>query len=158
MYNPCGDSRCDGHLVPEHPERLTGPEVGDLCVYRDLDYPQWHNTVVRVILRSYVWSPEMHTGPEGHGYRHYDWSVIETSPGKTMVVDDDKLVPLVTGTRVEAEDEAELVELPWEIDPETVHVHVGHHIEVVVYAGRNLAIQCEDCGTLLGDIDFVESE
>lgn len=46
------------------------------------------------------------------------------------------------------------VEEEWVIDPATVHVHVGHHIEIVVYAERNLAIQCEDCGTIIGDIDF----
>lgn len=42
----------------------------------------------------------------------------------------------------------------WVVDPATVHVHVGHHIEIVVYAERNLAIQCESCGTILADIDF----
>ena len=44
----------------------------------------------------------------------------------------------------------------WVIEPATVHLHVGHHIEIVVYAERNLAIQCEDCGSLISDIDFEE--
>jgi len=84
--------------VPEDPAKLEGPEVGDYCIYVDPRY-RWHNTVVKVKSRSYVWSPEEH-GPNGHGIRHYDWTVIQTGSSGTMVVDDDKLVPLVLGTRV----------------------------------------------------------
>jgi len=85
-----------GHpLPPELPERLQGPEVGALCIYRDSrDGP----IVVTVLERSYVWSPGecRHKG----GYRRYDWKVIERRPGSRVVVDDKDLTPLEPGMRI----------------------------------------------------------
>ena len=44
----------------------------------------------------------------------------------------------------------------WVVDPERVHSHVGHEIEIVTYGGQNLAIECVSCGTVLADIDYWE--
>ena len=91
---------CDGHLVAEDPTRLQGPDLGFVLYedkYAHATYP------VRVIERSYVWAPEQHyTGQDGHGNRHYDWSVIERGPGKyrSIVVNDTDLSPLPKGARI----------------------------------------------------------
>lgn len=51
-----------------------------------------------------------------------------------------------------------LVEQPWFIFPERARAHVGHRCTVSIYGGQNLAIECEDCFELIGDIDFIEKE
>jgi hypothetical protein len=103
-----------GHeLVPEDPSRLKGPELG-FAVYTPRPYDirssgitrhvQDEPRIVRVIERSYVWSPELHSDLTGyHGYRRYDWSVIEEGPDKyrAVVVDDDQLEAIPDGRRVE---------------------------------------------------------
>jgi hypothetical protein len=106
-WNPCKDPRCPhpGELTPEDPDKLQGPDVGELMVYIDPNFSRWHGTIVRVLKRSYVWSPEAHMPTGYHGYRHYDWSVIETDVKSDgifgrMVVDDDKLEPVILGTLV----------------------------------------------------------
>ena len=83
-----------GHPLPsENPYSLQGPEVGSLVrlasKYREAPI------VVRVVERSYVWSPGecRHQG----GYRRYDWSVVEIAPGKRVVVNDTNLVALLPG-------------------------------------------------------------
>jgi len=101
-----------GHqLPPEDPAKLTGPEVGQYMMYapkssttrwkdgvqtRD---PDPEPVVVRVIHRSYVWSPGecRHKG----GYRRYDWSVIEKGPDKyrAVVVNDSDLYPVDPAVR-----------------------------------------------------------
>jgi len=93
---------CDGTPVPEDPSKLQGPELG-YAVYHD-KYAERDgrpaDVAVRVIARSYVWAPEEHhdqtkvTG--AHGYRNYDWSVIERGPGgyRAVVVSDTDLRPL----------------------------------------------------------------
>lgn len=50
-----------------------------------------------------------------------------------------------------------LIMQEWVIDPDSARVHVGHLCTVSIYAGRNLAIECEDCGTIIGDIDFLDA-
>lgn len=95
-----GDPWPTGHpLPPENPERLQGPDLG-YAVYHDKYAEQRGepaDVAVRVIHRSYVWSPGecRHRG----GYRHYDWSVIERGPGKyrAVVVNDTDLRPLAQG-------------------------------------------------------------
>ena len=52
----------------------------------------------------------------------------------------------------------EVDEHEWVIDPERIHAHVGHAIEIGTYADRNLAIECMDCGTVLADIDFAKED
>lgn len=42
----------------------------------------------------------------------------------------------------------------WVIEPERVHSHVGHEIEIVTYADQNLAIECVTCGEVIADIDY----
>jgi hypothetical protein len=59
-----------------------------------------------------------------------------------------------TGPWAHGPDDQGVDEHDWVIDPRRVHPHVGHHIEIVTYHDVNLAIQCEDCGELIGDIDF----
>lgn len=98
-----------GHpLPPEDPAKLTGPEEGTYCLYQGKSYgsrfdpetgtmvrdPDPDPIIVRVIRRSYVWSPG--ECRHGGGYRHYDWSVIEEGPFgyRSVVVDDDQLTPL----------------------------------------------------------------
>lgn len=88
-----------GHpLPPVDPARLTGPEVGEFVLYND-KY-RGEQVVVRVVERSYVWSPG-ECRSKG-GYRHYDWSVIEEGPGKyrAVVVNDTDLSPIPDGSRV----------------------------------------------------------
>ena len=85
-----------GHpLPPEDPAKLTGPEVGALCIitskYRT-------GLVVRVLHRSYVWSPG-ECRSKG-GYRHYDWSVITDDHGYRVVMDDKDLLVVETGMTV----------------------------------------------------------
>ena len=97
-----------GHpLPPEDPDKLRGPEVGEYMVYHHVRRwgtgdgnggTVWHeeaeDRIVRVIRRSYVWSPG-ECRSKG-GYRRYDWSVIEEGPGeyRSVVVDDKDLSPL----------------------------------------------------------------
>ena len=101
-YNPCKRSDCPhpGELTPENPDKLVGPELGELVVYQDPRYERWHNTVMRVTARSYVWSPEVHWPSGYHGTRRYDWTVVAGAKG-SMVVDDVKLIPLELGMKVE---------------------------------------------------------
>jgi hypothetical protein len=85
----------EGHvLAPERPERLAGPEVGAFMLYHDKYRDE--DRVVRVMHRSYVWAPEQHNPDGTHGYRHYDWSVIEEGPNeyRVVVVNDTDLSPL----------------------------------------------------------------
>ena len=98
-----------GHPLPEEdPARLTGPEVGEFVMYqpdplvtyvhvdgeRVKQVEEREPVVVKVLHRSYVWSPG-ECRSKG-GYRHYDWSVIEEGPDgyRRVVVDDKKLSPL----------------------------------------------------------------
>lgn len=92
-----------GHpLPPEDPARLQGPEVGEFVVYtpkssilvNGVPQPPRPPVIVRVIQRSYVWSPG-ECRSKG-GYRHYDWKVIEEGPDeyRTLVVDDTDLSPI----------------------------------------------------------------
>lgn len=81
-----------GHpLPPENPDRVRGPEVGALVVYRKPG-SRWDGRMMRVRERSYVWSPGecRHNG----GYRRYDWTVVEWYENdylKSMVVNDTEL-------------------------------------------------------------------
>lgn len=74
-------------MPPENPDRLQGPEVGTLCLYRYKDEPPM---VVRVLERSYVWAPG-----ERSGSRRYDLKVIAKGPNGTRhaLVDDAALTP-----------------------------------------------------------------
>lgn len=86
-----------GHPLPvEDPARLEGPEVGTFVLYTY----KGESKVVRVLRRSYVWSPG-ECRSKG-GYRHYDWSVIEEGPDEyqSVVVNDTDLSPLPTGSKV----------------------------------------------------------
>lgn len=85
----CWNDECP--LAPELPERLQGPREGAIAIYNDLQYPRWHGKQVTVLRRSYVWSPELHHKDGTHGFRRYDWKVVQFEDGATMVVDDDKL-------------------------------------------------------------------
>jgi hypothetical protein len=87
-----------GHpLPPEDPAKVQGPEEGTFMMYHDM-YAEKKGApayvVVKVLRRSYVWSPGecRHKG----GYRHYDWSVIERGPGRyrSVIVNDSDLSPL----------------------------------------------------------------
>jgi hypothetical protein len=93
-----------GHpLPPENPDRLTGPEVGAIMVLPGKSYastwidgervpePKRPDRTVRVIARSYVWSPGECRA--NGGYRHYNWSVIEdvSDPSWHIVVNDTDL-------------------------------------------------------------------
>ena len=90
------NSDIDLGLVPEDPTKVTGPEIGTLCLVVS-PYSWLSNRVARVTARSYVWSPET-VRPDGYrGHRRYDWSVIEYGKGKTLVVDDADLQPLSPG-------------------------------------------------------------
>lgn len=83
------------HLpVPEDPARLQGPEVGALCIYTGKG--SLTGQTVKVLARSYVWSPEQHRPDGYHGFRHYDWSVIAHGDGfrRHLVVDDSDLSPV----------------------------------------------------------------
>jgi len=83
----------NGHPQPsERHERLTGPEIGALCIITS-NYRA--GTVVRVLERSYVWSPG--ECRSNGGYRHYDWSVITDDHGYRVVVNDTSLLPITTG-------------------------------------------------------------
>jgi hypothetical protein len=84
-----------GHpLPPVDPAKLTGPEVGEFVMYQNKYRPNDGAVVVKVLERSYVWSPGecRHKG----GYRRYDWTVIEVGPDRyrAVVVDDTDLSPL----------------------------------------------------------------
>ncbi len=89
MYNACLKPECEWAPVPEDPNKLQGPELGAKVIYNDPSFPRWDGMEYEVKARSYVWSPEKH-GPNGHGIRHYDWTVIRNEGGG-MVVDDNKL-------------------------------------------------------------------
>lgn len=103
-HNLWGVPGCDGSLVPEDPAKLTGPEVGEIMRYKGIKHTDGTgfevNTVVRVLERSYVWSPEQHNPNGTHGYRRYDWSVIDYGRGKRMVVDDTSLFAILPGDTV----------------------------------------------------------
>lgn len=84
--------------TPERPDRLQGPEVGAVVVYHD----RYHkgDRIARVVARSYVWSPEQHHPDGTHGFRRYDWTVIDRGKGPgggRVVVDDDTLRAPVPG-------------------------------------------------------------
>jgi hypothetical protein len=88
-------------LRPENQFSLEGPELG-LAVYRSGSTSRFSvgggsPVAVRVVERSYVWAPEQHNPDGTHGYRHYDWSVIEYGPGKRIVVNDTDLSPINLG-------------------------------------------------------------
>lgn len=81
---------------PENPEKLTGPLVGELVRYQYKDNPP---IVVKVLARSYVWSPEQHNPSGYHGFRRYMDTVIQTRPtGGRIVVLDTDLSPIEIGT------------------------------------------------------------
>ena len=82
-------------IPPERPERLQGPEVGTLCLYRSKYEPA--PVVVSVLERSYVWAPGERS--YGGGARRYDWKVIARGSNGTrrLCVDDKDLTPLVEG-------------------------------------------------------------
>lgn len=81
---------------PENPEKLQGPLVDELVRYQYRDDPA---IVVRVIERSYVWAPEVHHPSGFHGYRRYDWTVIQhKATGGRIVVNDTDLSPIEIGT------------------------------------------------------------
>ena len=99
-----------GHPIPpEDPALLQGPEIGTYMMYapksrvsRMVDGamvkdPDPAPVVVRVLHRSYVWSPG-ECRSKG-GYRHYDWSVIEEGPDRyrAVVVNDSDLSSLPDG-------------------------------------------------------------
>jgi hypothetical protein len=82
-----------GHPRPaEDPARLQGPEVGALCIITSKYHP---GRVVRVINRSYVWSPG--ECRSNGGYRNYDWSVIDDEHGYRVVVNDTDLLVIDPG-------------------------------------------------------------
>jgi hypothetical protein len=88
-----------GHPLPvEDPAKLQGPELG-FALYEDKHAGEI--VVVKVIERSYVWSPGECRACGG--YRHYDWSVIEEGPNKyrAVVVNDTDLSPIPAGQRVQ---------------------------------------------------------
>jgi len=96
-----------GHPLPvENPAKLEGPEIGTAMILRGrgliIDGVREPDTfeVVRVIERSYVWSPG--ECRSNGGYRHYDWSVIERGPDRyrVVVVNDTDLSPLPEGERI----------------------------------------------------------
>lgn len=81
-----------GHPIPpENQAMLQGPEVGEYMLYTVKDRDP---IVVKVIERSYVWSPG--ECRSNGGCRHYDWSVIEEGPDgyRAVVVNDSSLSPL----------------------------------------------------------------
>lgn len=78
-------------IPPENPERLQGPEAGALCLYQNERY-QPEPMVVRVVERSYVWSP----GDRSQS-RRYDLKVIHRGPKGRLLVDDKDLAPIVPG-------------------------------------------------------------
>lgn len=81
-------AECPHYPIPrENPDRLQGPEVGTLCVYRYHDDPPM---IVRVLERSYVWAPG-----ERSQSRRYDLKVIARGPNGTrhVLVDDATLAP-----------------------------------------------------------------
>lgn len=88
-----------GHPLPAvDPAKLTGPEVGALCVITG----KYHRgIVVRVIENSYVWSPGecRHKG----GYRRYDWSVVDDEHGYRVVMDDKDLLIIEPGMSLQEE-------------------------------------------------------
>jgi hypothetical protein len=75
---------------------LRGPEKGALCIVTSKYKP---GLVVRVLERSYVWSPG-ECSSHG-GYRHYDWSVITDDHGYRVVVNDTDLLPITPGMTLE---------------------------------------------------------
>lgn len=75
-------------IPPENPDRLQGPEVGALCLYHDDRY-QPEAMVVRIVERSYVWSPG-----ERAQSRRYDLKVIDRGAKGRLLVDDVKLTVL----------------------------------------------------------------
>ena len=93
--------------TPEDPALLRGPEIGALVrfVYGPPGH-RWHGIVVRVVARSYVWSPELRNSSGFYGYRHYEWSVIEFEPGKKMVTNDTNLFPIELGDQVVSQEAA----------------------------------------------------
>jgi hypothetical protein len=85
-----------GHpLPPVDPDRLTGPEVGALCVITSKYNP---GRVVRVLERSYVWSPG--ECRNNGGYRRYDWSLVTDEHGYRVVMNDKDLITIVPGMDV----------------------------------------------------------
>lgn len=92
-----------GHPLPEvYPDRLRGPEVGSLCVITSKYRP---GLVVRVIERSYVWSPG--ECRSNGGFRHYDWSVVDSEHGYRVVMDDKDLTPIEPGMYIELKEKPE---------------------------------------------------
>lgn len=94
-------------LPPEDPAKLTGPLVGEIVLLRGKSFGfTWvdgerqplrttPDRFVRVVARSYVWSPNecRHNG----GYRRYDWTVVDDEHGYRVVVDDTDLITIKPG-------------------------------------------------------------
>ena len=121
-----------GHApVPEDPAKLQGPPFGP-ARYFNAQYPRWDGVEMRVIERSYVWSPEQHRPDGYHGFRHYEWSVVEWDrdndgrPGR-MVVNDTELAVITT-------DEATIL-----ADILTGPTSAGNARRLAVGAAHNLA-------------------
>lgn len=101
------DHACDlsspwpvGHPIPaEDPAKVGGPEVGALCVVTTKYRP---GRVVRVLERSYVWSPG--ECRSGGGNRLYHMAVITDEHGYRVVVDHSALVELRPGMDIQSID------------------------------------------------------
>jgi hypothetical protein len=76
-----------------------GPEIGDLARYH-ASPTDTAGEAVRVVERSYVWSPERHNTDGTHGRRLYDSSVVEDAAGRRYVVSDISLSPSLPGDRL----------------------------------------------------------
>jgi hypothetical protein len=81
-------------IPPERPDKLQGPEVGALVLYRHERY-QPDPIVVRVVERSYVWAPGDRS--YGGGSRRYDLKVIDRGAKGRIVVDDKDLTAIEPG-------------------------------------------------------------
>jgi hypothetical protein len=95
MSNYCSIHPCPAGIPPEDPERLQGPEVGQLVWYEG--YGKYIPAqVCRVVERSYVWGPGDHNfrNADGtFGMRRYDWKVVDF--GKSRLVVDDKDLTII---------------------------------------------------------------
>jgi hypothetical protein len=83
----------------ENPDRLQGPAIGTVCLYRSKSFPQGVRVIVTA--QSYVWAPG---DPAYHGgARRYDWKCVRIDPdailppffgGRGLCVDDVDLTPV----------------------------------------------------------------
>lgn len=82
-----------GHpLPPVIADKLQGPVPGTLCIITGKYKP---GLVVRVTEQSYVWSPGECRSLGG--FRHYDWSVVDSEHGYRVVMNDSDLLPIEPG-------------------------------------------------------------